>query len=527
MSDGGIKRNHANKKLCFLHSLVRARVFSSAAAKNGRILRHRPGNRCRCSVIAIQIRIGSGHRGSARNGAGAQPHCALFADQRLCPRHARPRGRQRKTGSGAGHAGCARRRKPESRRLRQPSRKRRQRFRKRAEPIRRRWRCNRRPKLAQILPARPSSAIRSCLNPVPCRRRKWMRCERGAMPAAAELASRESMVAAAEERIKQVEARISQAKAQAGRADVLMSWTQIKAPAAGKIVERSADTGTAIFPGNAADGDRIHSQAPGSRGSSNGTCSTVCKSGMKCASETLGNRRQSSKAGLRKSFRYPIPRLTAFSSKWISRRMFRMPNGQFVKVEVPVGTRNALLVPRQAIRETGQLTGLFVVDSASKARFRLVKSGRPMMRNTPKSCPASNPAKDILAGLNNADHRRDPRGDQAMSKPQMAGKLAHAFIHSKLTPLILVASISLGVAAVVHASPRRGASDHRSDDRCHGFFPGRLGQGSGNTHHQTHGAAALGNPRRRIYLHAPPAPASCMAIVRFYVGRMRKKASSG
>ena len=66
---------------------------------------------------------------------------------------------------------------------------------------------------------------------------------------AAELASSGSMVAAAEERIKQVEARISQAKAQAGRADVLLSWTQIKAPSAGKIVERSADPGTAIFPG--------------------------------------------------------------------------------------------------------------------------------------------------------------------------------------------------------------------------------------------------------------------------------------
>ena len=36
-----------------------------------------------------------------------------------------------------------------------------------------------------------------------------------------------------------------------------------------------------------------------------------------------------------------------------------------------------------------------------------------------------------------------------MSKPQIAGKLAHAFIHSKLTPLFLVASISLGIAAVL------------------------------------------------------------------------------
>ena len=35
-----------------------------------------------------------------------------------------------------------------------------------------------------------------------------------------------------------------------------------------------------------------------------------------------------------------------------------------------------------------------------------------------------------------------------MNGPKTAGKLAHAFIHSKLTPLILIASIVLGVAAV-------------------------------------------------------------------------------
>jgi hypothetical protein len=53
---------------------------------------------------------------------------------------------------------------------------------------------------------------------------------------------------------------------------------------------------------------------------------------------------------------------------------FSVPNGHFIKVEVPVGSREAILVPRRAIRQTGQLTGLFVLDSDSKARFRLVKA---------------------------------------------------------------------------------------------------------------------------------------------------------
>ena len=87
-----------------------------------------------------------------------------------------------------------------------------------------------------------------------------------------------------------------------------------------------------------------------------------------------------------------------------------------------------------------------------------------------------------------------------MSKPQIAGRLAHAFINSKLTPLFLIASIALGVAAVL-LLPRKGASDHRSHDRRNGIFSRRLSQGSGNTHLETHGALALGDPRRRICLY--------------------------
>jgi multidrug efflux pump subunit AcrB len=36
-----------------------------------------------------------------------------------------------------------------------------------------------------------------------------------------------------------------------------------------------------------------------------------------------------------------------------------------------------------------------------------------------------------------------------MSRPQLAGKLAHTFINSKLTPLVLIAAIAMGAAAVM------------------------------------------------------------------------------
>lgn len=187
----------------------------------------------------------------------------------------------------------------------------------------------------------------------------------------AELASRESMVSAAEDRIKQVEARISQTKANSNRVDVLMSYTQIKAPSSGVIVERSIDPGTAIFPGTplvvleSKANPQIVADLPMEHiGSLRAGMRVLVRSG---ANGEITEGRVTEIAPLSRasthSVQFKVDLAPAAS----------LANGQFVKVEIPIGTRNALLAPKDAVRETGQLTGLFVVDSASKARFRLVK----------------------------------------------------------------------------------------------------------------------------------------------------------
>jgi RND family efflux transporter MFP subunit len=51
-------------------------------------------------------------------------------------------------------------------------------------------------------------------------------------------------------------------------------------------------------------------------------------------------------------------------------------NGFYAKVSIPVGKREALLVPEGAIVERGQLTGVYVVDKESVMTYRLVKVGR-------------------------------------------------------------------------------------------------------------------------------------------------------
>jgi multidrug efflux pump subunit AcrA (membrane-fusion protein) len=188
---------------------------------------------------------------------------------------------------------------------------------------------------------------------------------------AAELAASESMVAAAQERIKQVESKISQARAQAGRADVLLGWTQIKAPASGRIAERSVDAGTAVFPGSpllvieSTSRPQVLADIPTEN-------AQRLQSGLKVRV------RSAESAGILEG---RITEIVPLSNPATHSIQFKvdlpsdsaLPNGQFVKVEVPAGTRNAILISRKAVRESGQLTGLFVIDSTSKARFRLVK----------------------------------------------------------------------------------------------------------------------------------------------------------
>lgn len=186
----------------------------------------------------------------------------------------------------------------------------------------------------------------------------------------AELASRESMVAAAEKRITQAEARIAQAKAQAGRADVMVSWTRIKAPLTGRVVERSADAGTAIFPGTPLL--TIESNArPQAVANLPIEHRERVRVGMDVELERSGELLSGRIAEI-----IPVsdPATHSMQLKIDLPAEAPAPTGQFVRVRIPGGDRSAMLIPRSALRETGQLSGVFVLDSEARARFRLVKT---------------------------------------------------------------------------------------------------------------------------------------------------------
>src|SRR4030095_1238651 len=104
-----------------------------------------------------------------------------------------------------------------------------------------------------------------------------------------------------------------------------------------------------------------------------------------------------------------------------------------------------------------------------------------------------------------------------MSRPQLAGRLAQTFIHSKLTPLILLASIALGAAAVILLPREEEPQIVVPMIDLFVALPGASAQEVENR---------IAKPMERLlweipgveYVYSTSSPGACMAVVRFYVG---------
>jgi multidrug efflux pump subunit AcrB len=104
-----------------------------------------------------------------------------------------------------------------------------------------------------------------------------------------------------------------------------------------------------------------------------------------------------------------------------------------------------------------------------------------------------------------------------MSKLRLAGKLAHAFVHSKLTPLILLASVSMGAAAVI-LLPRE--EEPQIIVPMIDVFVAVPGASAAEVE------TRVTRPMERLlweipgveYVYSTSSPGMAMAIVRFYVG---------
>jgi membrane fusion protein, multidrug efflux system len=190
--------------------------------------------------------------------------------------------------------------------------------------------------------------------------------------AAADLAAKETMKAAAQDHLNQVQAKIAQARAQSHRADVLVGWTEIKAPAASRIAERQVDPGSAIFPGSplmvleTTGSPQVLGDVPAAQ-------LAFLRVGLEVEVQTA-DAGPATKGHIVEIVPTSNTEAHTIRFKVDLPSGFSAPTGSYAKVIIPIGRRNGLLVPVKTLRQAGQLTGIFVVDSASKARFRLVKT---------------------------------------------------------------------------------------------------------------------------------------------------------
>lgn len=69
-----------------------------------------------------------------------------------------------------------------------------------------------------------------------------------------------------------------------------------------------------------------------------------------------------------------------------------LKNGYYARVSIPVGKKESLLVPKKAVVEKGQLSGVYTVDKNSVITYRLVRAGKH-----------SGDKVEILSGLNPGD----------------------------------------------------------------------------------------------------------------------------
>jgi RND family efflux transporter MFP subunit len=87
----------------------------------------------------------------------------------------------------------------------------------------------------------------------------------------------------------------------------------------------------------------------------------------------------------------------------------RLRSGLFGRARFPHGARSALLIPRTAILERGQLRGVFVIDANQVAQLRYVTLGKPFGEQV-----------EVLSGLQQGEKLVAAPGDRDLGGKQIA-----------------------------------------------------------------------------------------------------------
>ncbi|PKN34962.1 MAG: efflux RND transporter periplasmic adaptor subunit [Deltaproteobacteria bacterium HGW-Deltaproteobacteria-19] len=188
---------------------------------------------------------------------------------------------------------------------------------------------------------------------------------------------------------KVAEAEYERAKAMAEEARIHRSFTQVTAPVSGRVTERRTDVGSMASPGI----PLLIVEGGGSpmiEASIDAGLGDKVKAGMAVTAMV-----QTLDGPLQGTVREVFPAVDTLSRTFtvkVGLKDARPRSGLFARVRIPVGKREAILVPAKAVVWKGQLTGVYAVDGQGVITYRLVRAGN-----------ASAAGTEILSGLTAGD----------------------------------------------------------------------------------------------------------------------------
>jgi RND family efflux transporter MFP subunit len=172
---------------------------------------------------------------------------------------------------------------------------------------------------------------------------------------------------------KVADAEYSRVKAMADEASTHMSFTRVTAPVAGRITEKRVDPGSMAIPGmpllvvEGGDGSYIEVSIDAGAGNS-------VRTGMAVEAEVETWNRPLA-CMIKEVFPAVDPSSRTFTAK-IEFKDVNPRSGLFARVRIPIGKKEAIIVPDQALVRKGQLTGVYAVDAQKRITYRLVRAGR-------------------------------------------------------------------------------------------------------------------------------------------------------
>lgn len=184
---------------------------------------------------------------------------------------------------------------------------------------------------------------------------------------------------------KVAESEYERTMAMAQEAKTYLSFTRVTAPVSGRVTEKRIDAGSMVSPGvpllviEGGGGSYIEASVDAGLGDKVKTGMTV-----EAVVETMKHPLEGT---IREVFPSVDPLSRTFTIK-VGLKDARPRSGLFARIRIPVGKREAILVPNQAIVRKGQLTGVYVVDGQSIVIYRLIRTGSTTAQGT-----------EILSGL--------------------------------------------------------------------------------------------------------------------------------